>query len=84
MNDTQKIIAIFENLPRYISSKLSMREIFEILSIMLEINESEIFEPTTEDFLNAMAIRIKIQQGIKDIKNKNVYSTNELKKELGI
>ena len=82
MSDTQKTIAILENLPQDISSKLSMREIFEILSIMLETNESEVFEPTTEDFINAMATRIKIQQGIEDVKNENVYSTNELKKEL--
>ncbi len=84
MSDTQKTIRMLEEIPDDISSKLSMKEIFETLSIMLVRNDSDVFEPTIEDFFEALSIRIKINQGLKDIENGNVYTTEELKKELGI
>ena len=82
MSDTQKTIKMLSELPTNISSTLSMRELFEVLSIMLNINEQDEFEPTTEDFLNALSIRISIQKGLDDIENNKYYTTNELLEEL--
>ena len=82
MSDTQKAIKMLSELPTNISSTLSMRELFEVLSIMLNINEQDDFEPTTEDFLNALSIRISIQKGLDDIENNKYYTTNELLEEL--
>ena len=82
MSDTQKTIKMLSELPTNISSTLSMRELFEVLSIMLNINEQDDFEPTTEDFLNALSIRISLQKGLDDIENNNYYTTNELLEEL--
>lgn len=82
MSDTQKTIKMLSELPTNISSTLSMRELFEVLSIMLNINEQDDFEPTTEDFLNALSIRISIQKGLDDIENNKYYTTNELLEEL--
>ena len=76
MSDTQKTIKMLSELPTNISSTLSMRELFEVLIIMLNINEQDDFEPTTEDFLNALSIRISIQKGLDDIEiyiNKDLY-----------
>ncbi len=82
MNDIQKTINILNEIPKDISSKLSMRELFETLSIMLNINEKDVFEPTIEDFTEALCICFRIEQGIKDIENGNVYTTEELLKEI--
>ncbi len=43
MSDTQKTIRMLEEIPDDISSKLSMKEIFETLSIMLVRNDSDVF-----------------------------------------
>ena len=82
MSDMQKTIQILEGLPVDISSSLSMKEIFETLSIMINLDENPNFEPTTKDFLEALLIRKKIQKGLEDVKNGNVYTTDELLKEM--
>lgn len=82
MSATQKTIKMLSDLPSNISSKLSMREIFEVLSIMLNINGQDNFEPTTDDFLNALSIRMNIQKGLDDIENNKYYTTAELLEEL--
>lgn len=84
MSATQKTIKMLSDLPSNIASKLSMREIFEVLSIMLNINGQDNFEPTTDDFLNALSIRINIQKGLDDIENNKYYTTDELLEELKI
>ena len=78
VSDAQKTIQILQGLPSDISSSLSMREIFETLTIMLNLKENSNFEPTTKDFLEALLIRKKIQKGLEDIENGNVYTTDEL------
>ena len=82
MSDTQKTIKILEEIPSEISSKLSMREIFEVLSIMLGKNDSDIFEPSAEDFIEALSIRLQINNGLENIKNDELYTTNELLEEM--
>ena len=82
MSDIQKTIQILEGLPIDISSNLSMKEIFETLSIMINLDENPNFEPTTNDFLEALLIRKKIQKGLEDVENGNVYTTDELLKEM--
>ena len=82
MSDIQKTIQILEGLPIDISSNLSMKEIFETLSIMINLDEDPNFEPTTKDFLEALLIRKKIQKGLEDIENGNVYTTDELLREM--
>ena len=82
MSDTQKTIQILEGLPVDISSNLSMKEIFETLSIMINLDENPNFEPTTNDFLEALLIRKKIQKGLEDVENGNVYTTDELLREM--
>ena len=82
MSDTQKTIKMLSELPTNISSTLSTRDLFEVLSIMLNINEQDDFEPTTKDFLNALSLRMSIQKGLDDIENNKCYTTNELLKEL--
>lgn len=84
MSDIQKTINILSTIPDYISSKISMREISEVLSIMFGIHENEHFEPTIDDFIEALDIRKRIEKGFEDVENGNVYTTEELKKELGI
>ena len=59
-----------------------MKEIFETLSIMINLDENPNFEPTTKDFLEALLIRKKIQKGLEDVENGNVYTTDELLKEM--
>ena len=82
MSDIQKTIQILEGLPIDISSNLSMKEIFETLSIMINLDENPSFEPTTKDFLEALLIRKKIQKGLEDVENGNVYTTDELLREM--
>ena len=82
MSDIQKTIQILEGLPIDISSNLSMKEIFETLSIMINLDEDPNFEPTTNDFLEALLIRKKIQKGLEDVENGNVYTTDELLREM--
>ena len=82
MSDIQKTIQILQGLPEDISSKLSMKEIFEILTIMINLSEDHNFEPTTKDFLEALAIRINMQKGFEDIEDGNVYTTEELLREM--
>lgn len=84
MSDIQKTINILNKLPESVAVKISMREISEILSIMFGMHENDEFEPTIEDFIEALYVRTKIREGLKDIENGNLYTTEELKKELGI
>ena len=56
MSDIQKTIRILEDIPENISNKISMREISETLSIMFEMHENNNFEPTIEDFLDALCL----------------------------
>ena len=84
MSDTQKTIKILEGLPDDITAKLSMKDIFETLTIMLGQNENDNFEPTINDFLEALSIKLKIEQSLNDIENGKTYTTEDLKKELGI
>lgn len=84
MSDIQKTINILERIPEDISMKISMRDISEILSIMFGINVDSNFEPTIEDFIEALYIKLKIDEGFDDIKNCRLYTTAELKKELDI
>ncbi len=84
MSDTQKTIKILEGLPDEITAKLSMKDIFETLTIMLGQNENDNFEPTINDFLEALSIKLKIEQSLNDIENGKTYTTEDLKKELGI
>lgn len=80
MSDIEKTIAILENIPKEISPNLSMREISEVLSIMFSENDS--FEPTIDDFINALYIKLKIEKGLDDIEKGNIYTTEELKRRL--
>ena len=83
MSDTQKTIQILEGLPDEITAKLSMKDIFETLTIMLAQNENDNFEPTVNDFLEALSIKISLKQAIDDIENGGkTYTTEEIKKEL--
>lgn len=84
MSDVQRTINILNEIPKDIATKISMKTISEILSIMTSMNEEENYEPTLEDFIEAFYIRIKIDKGIEDVKNGKFYTTEELKKELGI
>lgn len=84
MSELQKTIQILEGLPENISSNLSMKAISETISIMLSENQEENFEPTIEDFIEALYIRTQILNGIEDIENGKEYTTDELKKELGL
>ena len=47
-------------------------------------NENDNFEPTINDFLEALSIKLKIEQSLNDIENGKTYTTEDLKKELGI
>ena len=82
MSDMQKTIQILEGLPIDISSSLSMKEIFETLSIMINLDENPNFEPTTKDFLEALLIRKKIQKGLEDINKGNYVTQEELLEEM--
>ncbi len=84
MSDVQKTINILNELPETIAAKISMRKISEIFSIMFAMNESDDFEPTTRDFIEALYISSKIDQGIEDVKNGHFYTSEELKKELEV
>lgn len=84
MSDVQKTINILNELPQDIATKISMKTISEVLSIMTSMEEDENYEPTLEDFLEAFYIRINIEQGMQDFKRGNFYTTEELKKELDI
>ncbi len=84
MSDVQKTINILNELPETIAAKISMRKISEIFSIMFAMNENDDFEPTTRDFIEALYISSKIDQGIEDVKNGHFYTSEELKKELEV
>ncbi len=84
MSDVQKTINILNEIPEDIAAKISIKTISEILNIMASMNEDKNHEPTLEDFLEAFYIRMNIEQGLKDVENGNLYTTEELKKELGI
>ena len=84
MSDIQKTIQILEGIPEDISNKLSIKAISETFSIIFSEHEEEDFEPTIEDFIEALYIRMNILKGIEDAKNGRVYTTEELKKELGL
>ena len=67
MSDIQKTIRILEDIPENISNKISMREISETLSIMFEMHENNNFEPTIEDFLEALCVRMQMQVALHDV-----------------
>lgn len=84
MNDIQKTIKILEDIQKNISKNISMKEVSETLSIMFGINENDNFESTIKDFIEALYIKYRIDKGLEDVKNGRVYTTQELKNELGI
>ncbi len=85
MSNTQKAIKLLEGIPSEITEQLSMRDIFETLSIMLSNCENDNFEPTVNDFLEALHLKVKVEQSLDSIKNgEKTYTTSELKKKLEI
>lgn len=55
-----------------------------IKELVMEVTSTLHDTATIDDIIEAIYIRLKIKEGIKDVKNGNVFTTEEVKKELGI
>lgn len=84
MSDMQKTINILQEIPEEIATKLTMQDIVEVFSIMLNSSEEDVFEPKIEDFIDALYINLSIKRGLSDIENGRTCTSEELKKELGL